>query len=137
MLLISFLPSWYYHWIPSVLTILCGKCTPFCTWKEPLDTVTSARLLHRISPAVCRKGIEPVSSVLHTFVITKKNLYAITTVIAQRYSTVTTNCAPSVLSSLLQKAQNTIFDCLDNQGQCRIYINSSTWHHIFIILATF
>ena len=29
-----------------------------------------------------------------------------------------------------------LFPFLDHQGRCRIYINSSTWHHIFIILAT-
>ena len=43
---------------------------------------------------------------------------------------------PHVYLSLLQKAWKTIFPCLDHQGCCRIYIKSSTWHHIFIILAT-
>ena len=29
-----------------------------------------------------------------------------------------------------------LFPFLDHQGHCRIYIKYSTWHHIFIILAT-
>ena len=45
------------------------------------------------------------------------------------------NYALYVLSSLLYKSFKPIFSCLDHRGHCRIYIKSSTWHHISIILA--
>ena len=45
---------------------------------------------------------------------------------------------PHVISSLLYQSHKDNFPCLSNQGLCRIYIflKSSTWHHIFIILVT-
>ena len=29
-----------------------------------------------------------------------------------------------------------LYPFLGHQGRCRIYINPTTWHHIFIVLAT-
>ena len=43
---------------------------------------------------------------------------------------------PFICFITVLKAWKASFPFLDHQGRCRIYINYSTWHHIFIILAT-
>ena len=42
-----------------------------------------------------------------------------------------------VFSLLILKAYKPLFSCFGDQGRCRLYIKSSIWHNVFIILATF
>ena len=39
----------------------------------------------------------------------------------------------SLITSL--EGLKSLFPCLDHWGECMIYIKSSAWHHIFIVLA--
>ena len=80
LLLRSFLPCWYPHWSPLVLTILLGICPNFCTWKERCTTVTTN------SSCFDERDLKPCS---HCYIIlqrNKENIYAITAVLAQRFS---------------------------------------------------
>ena len=47
------------------------------------------------------------------------------------------NCAPWWSLITREEVLKTYFPCFYHQGLYRLYMNSSTWNYIFIILATF
>ena len=45
-------------------------------------------------------------------------------------------CAPSCSLITALEGLKSSFSCLAHRDQYRVYIKSSTWHHIFVVLAT-